>query len=66
MAMVRMFHIECDAPDHNLDSNVDLGDNWYADEAVKLAREEGFHLRNYTAICPTCWNKGVRFSDLTT
>jgi hypothetical protein len=59
-----MFHIECDAENHNIDSNDDLGDNWYADEALARAKESGFHLRNYTAICPTCWAKGVRFKDL--
>lgn len=62
--MVRMFHIQCDAPDHTLVSNHDIGDEWYADEAVKRAKEEGYHLRNYTAICPECWDAGVRFKDL--
>jgi hypothetical protein len=62
--MVRMFHIECDAKDHNVDSNDDLGDEWYADNAVELAKREGFHLRNYQAICPTCWDLGIRFKDI--
>ena len=63
--MVRMFHIQCDAPDHSITAmEDDLGDHWYADDAVKFAKSEGYRLRNYTAICPECWDAGVRFKDL--
>ena len=55
-----MFHIDCD----NCNSG-EIGDEWYAEVAVQRAREEGYHLRNYTAICPECWDAGIRFTDLT-
>lgn len=58
MTMTRMFHISCD----NCDA--DLGDEWYAESAVQVAKDAGFHLRNYTAICPDCWDGGTRFADL--
>jgi hypothetical protein len=59
-----MFHIACDAPRHNAEHGYDLGDEWYSSEAVRVAREAGYHLRDDLAICPDCWDNGVRYADL--
>lgn len=63
MSMVRMFHVECDAPDHDR-TLPDIGDEWYSFTAKERAKEEGWHLRNDDAICPVCWEQGVRFKNL--
>ena len=60
MTMTRMFTITCNNPD----CNDDQGSEWYAEEAVKVAKKAGYHMRNYTAICPDCWDAGLRFADV--
>ena len=62
--MNRMFHIICDNPTHYLQAADELGDVYYAEEAVIIAKGAGYHLRNYSAICPECWASGCRFTKL--
>ena len=59
MTMVRMFHIACDSCNRDVEQ-----DEWYANLAVENAKTEGWHLRNYTAICDECWDDGVRFKNV--
>lgn len=59
MSMVRMFHIQCD----NCLNEVD-GDEWYAEQAIERAKEEGFHVQGKKAICEECWDSGVRYKDV--
>lgn len=56
--MTREFHITCDSCNRENDSEP------YADDAVNSAKENGWHLRNYTAICDECWADGTRFKSM--
>lgn len=65
MSMVRMFHVECDAPRHRdrYDAYGELGDEYYASEALRVAKEAGYHVQGTKAICGDCWGEGVRYTD---
>lgn len=59
MTMIRAFAIECDAGGCGGINDTDTYE--YAEAAVKEAKKDGFHMRNYKAICADCWDQGWRF-----
>lgn len=56
MALVRMFHFDCD------NCGDTTSDDWYASTARYLALGDGWHIRGNVAVCAGCWAAGVRYS----
>lgn len=52
--MTRMFAVSCDMPDCY---EVYDGAEWYASEAKRVAKEDGWIRRNKKDICPKCQDK---------
>ena len=70
MALVRMFHYSCDsytAPVNlqTYECEQETGDEWYANQAKKRAIDEGWHINSKWALCPTCWEHGLRSKHVT-
>ena len=69
MALVRMFHYSCDSftakPElQTYECEIEQGDEWYASLAKQRAMKDGWHLGKNWAICPTCWEHGLRSKHL--
>lgn len=63
MGMQRMFNVTCDGPDC---LNIHDESEWYAIDAVRLARESGWKVSGALAICPECQDNGATFKELRT
>lgn len=71
MSLVRMFHYSCDsyqvitAGYRECDDS--MGDDWYATDAKRNALADGWHISadGKLALCAPCWERGIRFKDLT-
>ena len=69
MALVRMFHYACDSVrtynEASYGCEDSTGDEWYASIAKRRALHEGWHLGATYALCPVCWDAGIRPKHLT-
>jgi hypothetical protein len=70
MTLIRMFHYGCDSDRSRTirrpyDCEDSTGDEWYASVARSRAIDQGWHLGAAYALCPVCWDAGIRPKHLT-